>query len=79
MEAHLNDQQTRSSGSMTESEFAEAMLSLCPTAPDHLQHCLFGQSLAQLKERGRENESVPTRRLACILCVVTMLAIHSTR
>ena len=76
MEAHLNDQQTGSSGNGI--EFAEAMLSLCPSAPDYLQHRLFGQSLAQLKERGRESESVPTRRLA-VNSVVTMLAIHSTK
>lgn len=68
MESHLSDQKTIHTGSMNETEFAEICLLLCPSAAsDSLVTRLYLQSLAQLKENGRKEDSIPLRNLACIL------------
>lgn len=69
MESQLNDQKTIHQGSMSEHEFAEFCLSLCPTSStnDILASRLFSHSLAQLKMKGRMEDTIPLRQLACIL------------
>ena len=63
---------------MLEVEFAEAMDSLVPLVPDLLCRRLFMQSLAQLQGVGQgagqtKRETVPIRRLACILQSLALL------
>ena len=68
MEALLGDCQSLSTGSMTETEFAEACLAVLPEANgDILATKFYGLALARLKDLGRTESSVPTRYLSCIL------------
>ena len=65
MESYISDQKTLHTGSMNEHEFAQLAMSYCNC--DVLAVRLFSQTLAQLKEDGRKEDTIPFRRLACIL------------
>lgn len=68
MESHISDQKTLHAGSMNEHEFAQVTMSSCPsTNSDTLAVRLYLQTLAQLKENGRKEDTIPFRQLACIL------------
>ena len=67
MESQLSEQKTLHPGSMSEHEFAEFSLSLCPSqSTDLLAVRLYSQALAQLEGKDKEG-IVPIGRLACIL------------
>ena len=55
-------------GCMLETEFAEAMEKLVPTASDVLCHRLFLQSLLLFQDKNDSSrQTLPTKNLACIL------------
>lgn len=74
MESKLVDHPCKRPGTMLEMEFAEAMDSLVSLVPDRLCHHLFMQGLAAMASveeesdaTGKKRETMPTKRLACIL------------
>lgn len=69
-ESQLSEQPCRSSGSMLEVEFAEAVDNLVSLVSDQLCRHLYLQSLAQLQEEEgshKTRKTLPIKRLSCIL------------
>lgn len=54
-------------GSMMEVEFAEVMEGLVPVASYQLSRWLYLQTMVHVKENEGKRETLPIKRLACIL------------
>jgi hypothetical protein len=78
MESLISENVTISTGCMNENEFAELVLSLYPSSnADVLAVRLYGQSLAQLKNEGRKDDTLPFRTLAYILSYIHIHCLSS--